>query len=32
MLPIGAGLMAIYLVLRIIRDAARGYRPEEGRA
>jgi TRAP-type C4-dicarboxylate transport system permease small subunit len=29
MLPIGAGLMAIYLVLRIIRDVGRGYRPEE---
>ncbi|MBO0764536.1 MAG: TRAP transporter small permease [Hyphomicrobiaceae bacterium] len=27
-LPVGAGLMAIYLVLRIIRDAGRGYRPE----
>ncbi len=31
-LPIGAGLMAIYLVLRIVRDAGRGYRPEEGEA
>jgi TRAP-type C4-dicarboxylate transport system permease small subunit len=31
-LPIGAGLMAIYLALRVIRDAARGYRPEEGGA
>jgi TRAP-type C4-dicarboxylate transport system permease small subunit len=28
MLPIAAGLMAIYLVLRIIRDVTRGYRPE----
>jgi TRAP-type mannitol/chloroaromatic compound transport system permease small subunit len=28
LLPIGAGLMAIYLVLRIIRDVGRGYRPE----
>lgn len=28
-LPVGAGLMAIYLVLRILRDVGRGYRPEE---
>ena len=27
-LPIGAGLMGIYLVLRIARDIGRGYRPE----
>jgi TRAP-type C4-dicarboxylate transport system permease small subunit len=27
-LPIGAGLMAIYLVLRIIRDVGRGHQPE----
>jgi TRAP-type C4-dicarboxylate transport system permease small subunit len=26
-LPIAAGLMAIYLVLRIVRDAVRGYQP-----
>jgi TRAP-type C4-dicarboxylate transport system permease small subunit len=28
LLPIGAGLMAIYLVLRIARDIGRGHRPE----
>jgi TRAP-type mannitol/chloroaromatic compound transport system permease small subunit len=28
MLPIAAGFMAIYLVLRIIRDVGRGYRPQ----
>lgn len=28
MLPIGAGMMAIYLALRILRDAGRGYHPE----
>ena len=28
MLPIAAGLMCVYLVLRIARDALRGYRPE----
>lgn len=27
-LPIAAGLMGIYLVLRILRDVARGYQPE----
>jgi TRAP-type C4-dicarboxylate transport system permease small subunit len=27
-LPVGSGLMAIYLVLRILRDAGRGYHPE----
>jgi hypothetical protein len=27
MLPIAAGLMGIYLTLRIIRDIGRGYRP-----
>jgi TRAP-type C4-dicarboxylate transport system permease small subunit len=29
MLPVGAGLMAVYLVLRILRDIGRGYRPED---
>ncbi|MCC6947239.1 MAG: TRAP transporter small permease [Bradyrhizobiaceae bacterium] len=29
LLPISAGLMAAYLVLRIIRDIARGYRPKQ---
>jgi hypothetical protein len=29
MLPIGAGFMVIYLVLRILRDVGRGYRPED---
>jgi TRAP-type C4-dicarboxylate transport system permease small subunit len=29
MLPVGAGLMAVYLVLRILRDVGRGYRPED---
>lgn len=28
-LPIGAAVMGLYLVLRILRDIARGYRPEE---
>jgi TRAP-type C4-dicarboxylate transport system permease small subunit len=28
LLPAAAGLMAIYLVLRILRDIGRGYRPE----
>jgi TRAP-type C4-dicarboxylate transport system permease small subunit len=28
MLPVAAGLMAVYLVLRILRDAGRGYHPE----
>jgi TRAP-type C4-dicarboxylate transport system permease small subunit len=27
LLPIGAGLMAVYLVLRILRDIGRGYQP-----
>jgi TRAP-type C4-dicarboxylate transport system permease small subunit len=27
-LPVGAGLMCIYLLLRILRDVGRGYRPE----
>jgi TRAP-type C4-dicarboxylate transport system permease small subunit len=34
LLPIGSGLMVAYLVLRIVRDAARGYQPglREGEA
>src|SRR5262245_34649358 len=27
-LPVSAGLMAVYLVLRVVRDIGRGYRPE----
>ncbi len=27
MLPLAAGLMAVYLVLRIVRDIGRGYQP-----
>lgn len=30
LLPISAGLMAAYLVLRILRDIGRGYQPEAG--
>jgi TRAP-type C4-dicarboxylate transport system permease small subunit len=29
LLPVGAGLMGVYLVLRIARDAARGYQPAQ---
>jgi TRAP-type C4-dicarboxylate transport system permease small subunit len=29
MLPSASGLMSIYLVLRILRDVGRGYRPED---
>jgi hypothetical protein len=29
-LPLAAGLMAIYLVLRIARDIGRGYLPRPG--
>jgi TRAP-type C4-dicarboxylate transport system permease small subunit len=29
LLPIASALMCIYLVLRIVRDAGRGYRPED---
>jgi TRAP-type C4-dicarboxylate transport system permease small subunit len=33
LLPLSAALMGVYLVLRILRDAGRGHRPEqEGRA
>jgi TRAP-type C4-dicarboxylate transport system permease small subunit len=32
LLPVAAALTGIYLLLRIVRDVGRGYRPEEGGA
>jgi TRAP-type C4-dicarboxylate transport system permease small subunit len=32
MLPIAAGLMCVYLVLRVIRDVGRGYQPDAERS